>query len=1160
MATIFKGPQFYSEEEHSIFKGREKETNDLLYLVEHSDFSVCYAVSGEGKSSLINAGLCPRLREDAFLPIHIKNITEAEIGHFDEYVWKKVKDAINTERKKEKYSELSMLKMEPKPEDKALYDSVWWKLRTREFRINSYDTVIPVLIFDQFEEVFSSAKDLSWTDTLFSWLESLYQDENPIAGEYSGKLRKKFKLLFSLRSEYVCELDYWSMNKHFIPSLKNNRYYLKPLTKGSALEVASLLDRLPETLKSDDIIKNAKIERVGEWENIKDDLPCVSALILSLILTGLSEKDAEVESRIEDISVSSSEDKGKELFDFLLDNVYKKALIKCDAVNDETVKNYIEILEDTLVDMNGRRRHVSERELPPIVDNNIRDALAILEKERIINSIDHHYEISHDSLCAIMDKRKKTRQEEQNRRKIKEAEEKAEKAKKEAEETKRRENQREDLTSSLFLLALLAYVIWLLSSLFQDKETAMDLRVFDTIVVLSIVNLSVLPFLIYSSVKRLNITSWLSIYGIISNAILMFFFLFGQTKEMGLRWGLTAISIGVPTITLIYSFKFKLFKFPQAKEFRTIAISIPLLLFFWIVGSFAFYLCVFNKTLGLPEPFNSSWGIFVIPLLTHEIIRNIFRQKQNIIGFCFLCCFWGILTYNTLVVPFAFPSYMVMGSLVAILLSLIWSYRGMIWWKRMTAVVLEILILNVVIILNMGFNVNKIKYDTVSHIFNWVDAIVCDQDNRVGIVSACYGDTLLPCAFDSIDYRRHYCYITSNKLVYDKNVTDNKGLFSHNKMTGSSMWRYPFMDEADNNISKYNNGRMEIDTLCEDSLRLYAARVYYEVRNANVKYFISGKMYSLNDISPIDTLVSIQNRELKNILNEMHNYSSSTMSKPIDISQMVAFNKAFARSFYLLMLKDRIMQKDSVNIFNLTQEILTLYFYNASDYELTINSNTNINRGSYHKTYTAMIKASALRNNTLDSWYNYVIMLLNMDMGSNAEEYVNNKTNRYMDVLNNLQSIHNKMNQDSNRNMQKMHKLLQKGEKLNIDDLKEALDIYKNQLNNANDIKDQTNTQIDKIEYEKKQIDLDFQRLIDDVYTVLSHIVLNSSNIYNSEFVEICEQLYMISVLRQYEIAPIYLRYLEEMNQPKNKLYSEFRKLQEQEDSLKRRIKEFRIK
>lgn len=409
MTSLFKGPQFYIEDDQSIFKGREKETKDLLYLVENSDFSVCYAVSGEGKSSLINAGLCPKLREHGFLPIHIKNIADAKAGHFDEFVWKKVKESINNEQKKEEYFDLAMLKTEPKPDDKRLYDSVWWKLRTREFRINSFKTVMPILVFDQFEEVFCSSKDLSWTDAFFCWLEQLYQDECPIYGSFSGILQKKFKIIFSLRSEYVCELDYWAMSKYFIPSLKNNRYYLKPLTKASAFEVANLLDGVSDSLNVDDVIKFAKAERTGEWEIIKDDIPCVSALILSLILTGLSEKDEEVESKIKDLSDSPSEKKGKELFDFLLDNVYKKALIKCDAANNIAVKNFVETLEDTLIDINGRRRHVSERELPQITDDKIKEALAVLEKERIINVIDHHYEISHDSLCPIIHKRKEER-------------------------------------------------------------------------------------------------------------------------------------------------------------------------------------------------------------------------------------------------------------------------------------------------------------------------------------------------------------------------------------------------------------------------------------------------------------------------------------------------------------------------------------------------------------------------------------------------------------------------------------------------------------------------------------------------------------------------------------------------------------------------------
>ena len=183
-------------------------------------------------------------------------------------------------------------------------------------------------------------------------------------------------------------------------------------------------------------------------------------------------------------------------------------------------------------------------------------------------------------------------------------------------------------------------------------------------------------------------------------------------------------------------------------------------------------------------------------------------------------------------------------------------------------------------------------------------------------------------------------------------------------------------------------------------------------------------------------------------------------------------------------------------------------------------------------------------------------MLLSMDMGANAEDYVNKKEKKYTDVLNNIQSIHNRMNQESERNLQRMSMLLKKRDKLKIDDLKDALNIYKSQLDLSNDIKEQTNTQIDRIKIENKQMDMDYQKLINDVFLTLSNVVLNSQNIYNSEFIDICEQLYLISVLRQYEIAPIYLEYLEQMDNAKNPIYREYRRMQELEDSLKQMVKD----
>ena len=216
---------------------------------------------------------------------------------------------------------------------------------------------------------------------------------------------------------------------------------------------------------------------------------------------------------------------------------------------------------------------------------------------------------------------------------------------------------------------------------------------------------------------------------------------------------------------------------------------------------------------------------------------------------------------------------------------------------------------------------------------------------------------------------------------------------------------------------------------------------------------------------------------------------------------------------------------------------------NISPFVGSSNPAINFNIGGYHKIFSPSFKASELRNNTLDSWYNYIMMLLAMDMGANAEDFVNKKVRHYTDILNDVQSIHGRQNQEFQRNKQRVSKILQKGDKLKPNDIQEVMSVYKKQLESVAEIKEQTQTQIDRIEVENRQMDLDFQKIINDVFTTLSTVVSNLQNIYNSEFVDICEQLYMISVLRQYEIAPIYLQYLEQMDNSKNKIYLEFKKM-----------------
>lgn len=61
----FPGLRSYNEKEAPIFFGRGLETDDLIKQLEHNRFVSVIGVSGSGKSSLVSAGLIPRLRKNA---------------------------------------------------------------------------------------------------------------------------------------------------------------------------------------------------------------------------------------------------------------------------------------------------------------------------------------------------------------------------------------------------------------------------------------------------------------------------------------------------------------------------------------------------------------------------------------------------------------------------------------------------------------------------------------------------------------------------------------------------------------------------------------------------------------------------------------------------------------------------------------------------------------------------------------------------------------------------------------------------------------------------------------------------------------------------------------------------------------------------------------
>src|SRR4051812_23750905 len=62
----------FSEETRAYFHGREEEVAELGRRVQRKLLTVLFGQSGHGKTSLLRAGLVPRLRPQGYCPVYVR--------------------------------------------------------------------------------------------------------------------------------------------------------------------------------------------------------------------------------------------------------------------------------------------------------------------------------------------------------------------------------------------------------------------------------------------------------------------------------------------------------------------------------------------------------------------------------------------------------------------------------------------------------------------------------------------------------------------------------------------------------------------------------------------------------------------------------------------------------------------------------------------------------------------------------------------------------------------------------------------------------------------------------------------------------------------------------------------------------------------------------
>ncbi len=226
----------YDESASEYFFGRTEETKELLRMVLLAPLTVLYGKSGLGKTSLLQAGFFPLLRAEHFFPIHLRldYRSTAALPPLDQAA-KKLQAALTTAQ-----ADFTAWNEN---------ENLWQYLHRRDLEIWSHDNYLltPVLVFDQFEEIFSRANGI--TDHIQSNLNSiadLIENRIPskLTDHHSSRhtlsqldlMSQNYRIVLAFREDFLPEIEGW---KEQVPSLLRNRLRLLPMNRERAIEAVS---------------------------------------------------------------------------------------------------------------------------------------------------------------------------------------------------------------------------------------------------------------------------------------------------------------------------------------------------------------------------------------------------------------------------------------------------------------------------------------------------------------------------------------------------------------------------------------------------------------------------------------------------------------------------------------------------------------------------------------------------------------------------------------------------------------------------------------------------------------------------------------------------------------------------------------------------------
>jgi len=381
----------FTEETRAYFFGRDEEVAELARRVQRKLLTVLFGQSGLGKTSILRAGLVPRLRGQGYCPIYVRIDYSRESPEPAE----QIKQAIQANaRRSGQWTQVGVA---------VAGESLWEFLHHRDDMLldESGKPLIPLLIFDQFEEIFTLAQSDDFgraraarfitelADLVENRppkaLEAKFDDDETAAARFDFA-RSDYRVLIALREDYLAPLE--GLKKE-IPSIAQNRLRLAPMTGTQAL--AAVLQ--PGRRLVSEEVAAAIVRFVAGGAELGNAV--VEPSLLSLICRELN--DARIAQGRSEISLDLLAGSHATI----LQNFYERALADQPA-------NVRRIIEDDLLTDSGFRENVAEERLVSRFTEAgaAPGTLAALVNRRLLRIEERldvrRVELTHDVLCGVV--------------------------------------------------------------------------------------------------------------------------------------------------------------------------------------------------------------------------------------------------------------------------------------------------------------------------------------------------------------------------------------------------------------------------------------------------------------------------------------------------------------------------------------------------------------------------------------------------------------------------------------------------------------------------------------------------------------------------------------------------------------------------------------